>query len=261
MRLIRHLTPTGPALAARLLDGSHRAVTGDLATGFTLTDSTVEPGKLLAPVVPTNIIGIGLNYRQHAVEGGKKVPERPMWFVKTTGSLQNPGDPIALPATSAKVDYEGELVIVIGRDARDVPPARVADVIAGYTIAIDVSARDWQFELGSGQFNHGKSFDTFCPLGPELVTADEGINPDALRLTTRVNGEVRQDSTTADMVFDVATLVSFLSTGRTLPAGTVILTGTPSGVGYARTPPVWLQSGDVIEVEIEQLGTLRNPVA
>jgi len=261
MRLIRHLTPTGPALAARLLDGSHRAVTGDLATGFTLTDSTVEPGKLLAPVVPTNIIGIGLNYRQHAVEGGKKVPERPMWFVKTTGSLQNPGDPIALPATSAKVDYEGELVIVIGRDARDVPPARVADVIAGYTIAIDVSARDWQFELGGGQFNHGKSFDTFCPLGPELVTADEGINPDALRLTTRVNGEVRQDSTTADMVFDVATLVSFLSTGRTLPAGTVILTGTPSGVGYARTPPVWLQSGDVIEVEIEQLGTLRNPVA
>jgi len=261
MRLIRHLTPTGPALAARLLDGSHRAVTGDLATGFTLTDSTVEPGKLLAPVVPTNIIGIGLNYRQHAVEGGKKVPERPMWFVKTTGSLQNPGDPIALPATSAKVDYEGELVIVIGRDARDVPPARVADVIAGYTIAIDVSARDWQFELGGGQFNHGKSFDTFCPLGPELVTADEGINPDALRLTTRVNGEVRQDSTTADMVFDIATLVSFLSTGRTLPAGTVILTGTPSGVGYARTPPVWLQSGDVIEVEIEQLGTLRNPVA
>ena len=261
MRLIRHLTPTGPALAARLLDGSHRVVTGDLATGLTLTDPTVEPGKLLAPVVPTNIIGIGLNYRQHAVEGGKKVPERPMWFVKTTGSLQNPGDPIALPATSAKVDYEGELVIVIGRDARDVPPARVADVIAGYTIAIDVSARDWQFELGGGQFNHGKSFDTFCPLGPELVTADEGINPDALRLTTRVNGEVRQDSTTADMVFDVATLVSFLSTGRTLPAGTVILTGTPSGVGYARTPPVWLQSGDVIEVEIEQLGTLRNPVA
>ena len=184
-----------------------------------------------------------------------------MWFVKTTGSLQNPGDPIALPATSAKVDYEGELVIVISRDARDVPPARVADVIAGYTIAIDVSARDWQFELGGGQFNHGKSFDTFCPLGPELVTADEGINPDALRLTTRVNGEVRQDSTTADMVFDIATLVSFLSTGRTLPAGTVILTGTPSGVGYARTPPVWLQSGDVIEVEIEQLGTLRNPVA
>lgn len=261
MRIIRHLTPAGPALAARLADGSFRAVSGDLATGFILTETVITPGKLLAPVVPTNIIGIGLNYRQHAAEGGKPVPARPMWFMKTTSALQNPGDPIALPATSTKVDYEGELAIVIGRDARDVPTDGVAAFIAGYTIAIDVSARDWQFELGGGQFNHGKSFDTFCPLGPELVTGDEGLDPDKLRLTTRVNGEVRQDSTTADMVFDVATLVSFLSTGRTLPTGTVILTGTPSGVGYARTPPVWLRAGDVVEVEIEQLGVLRNPVA
>jgi 2-keto-4-pentenoate hydratase/2-oxohepta-3-ene-1,7-dioic acid hydratase in catechol pathway len=132
--------------------------------------------------------------------------------------------------------------------------------VLGYTIANDVSARDWQFELGGGQFCHAKSFDTFCPLGPVLVTRDEIPNPNALRLVTRVNGEVRQDWTTQDMVFDVATLVSFLSGSRTLAPGTVILTGTPHGVGYARKPPMWLAPGDVCEIEIEKIGTLTNPV-
>ncbi len=260
MRYIRHLTSAGPAWAALTPDGDTRAVAGDIFGEHTVTGAHVTPTQVLAPIAPTNIIGIGLNYRKHADEGKKSVPERPMWFAKTTGALQHPGEPIVLPASSAKVDYEGELAIVIGRDAKNVRCEDAINYVLGYTIAIDVSARDWQFELGGGQFNHAKSFDTFCPLGPFLVDPAELPDPDNLTLTTRVNGEVRQDSTTANMVFDVRTLISFLSTDRTLPAGTVILTGTPEGVGYARTPPVWLQPGDIIEVDIAGLGSLRNPV-
>ncbi len=260
MRYIRHLTPDGPAWATLTSDGDTKAIAGDLFGEHTITDQHVTPSQVLAPIAPTNIIGIGLNYRKHADEGKKNVPERPMWFVKTTGALQHPGEPILLPASSGKVDYEGELAIVIGRDAKNVSPENALDYVLGFTIAIDVSARDWQFELGGGQFNHAKSFDTFCPLGPFLVDPAECPNPDNLKLTTRVNGEIRQDSTTANMVFDVRTLISFLSTDRTLPAGTVILTGTPEGVGYARTPPLWLKAGDVIQVDIEGLGSLSNPV-
>lgn len=263
MKLIRHLTPAGPAHAALLPDGSFRKLAGDpLAGDLRVTDEVVTPGKRLAPVTPVNIIGIGLNYRKHAEEGGKGVPARPMWFMKTTSALQHPDHPIVLPRTcrSEKVDYEGELAVVIGRAARNVSQQDALSYVVGYTIANDVSARDWQFELGGGQFNHGKSFDTFCPLGPVLITADELPQPNALRLITRVNGETRQDWSTSDMVFDVPTLISFLSSSRTLLPGTIILTGTPHGVGYARKPPVWLASGDVVEVEIEKIGTLRNPV-
>jgi 2-keto-4-pentenoate hydratase/2-oxohepta-3-ene-1,7-dioic acid hydratase in catechol pathway len=260
MRFIRHLTATGPAWATLTPDGATRAVAGDLFGEYHVTETPVTPTKVLAPIVPSNIIGIGLNYRQHAAEGAKKVPDRPMWFMKTTNTLQNPSDPIVLPNSSTKVDYEGELAIILGRDTLNVTRENAIDHVLGYTIAIDVSARDWQFELGGGQFNHAKSFDTFCPLGPMLVTPADLPNPNALRLITRVNGEIRQDGNTADMVFDVPTLISFLSTDRTLPAGTVILTGTPSGVGYARQPPLWLQAGDTVEVEIQGLGKLANPV-
>lgn len=260
MRYLRHLTPDGPAWAALTADGDTRAVAGDLFGEFEVTGEHVTPTRVLSPVAPTQIIGIGLNYRRHAAEGGKPVPERPMWFMKTVSSLQHPGDPIVLPRSSDKIDYEGELAVVIGRDAKDVSPAEALDHVLGYTIGIDVSARDWQRSLGGGQFCHAKSFDTFCPLGPFLVDCDECPEPDNLRLTTRINGELMQDSTTADMVFDVATLVSFLSTDRTLPAGTVILTGTPEGVGFARKPPVWLQDGDTVEVTIAGLGTLCQPV-
>jgi len=263
MRLIRHLSPKGPAYAALQSDGTARAVLGDPLSGsITLGSETVQPGKRLAPVTPPTIIGIGLNYRKHAEEGGKGVPARPMWFMKPTTTVQNPGDPIVLPTfcASSKVDYEGELAVVIGRTAKNVSKESALDYVLGYTIANDVSARDWQFELGGGQFCHGKSFDTFCPLGPVLVTTDEVRNPNALRLVTRINGEVRQDWTTQDMVFDVATVVSFLSGSRTLLPGTVILTGTPHGVGYARKPPLWLAPGDVAEIEIEKIGILRNPV-
>ncbi|MBL9206642.1 MAG: fumarylacetoacetate hydrolase family protein [Opitutaceae bacterium] len=263
MRLFRHLTAQGPAYAALLPDGSTQTVIGDpLAGPIQLGSPVASPGKRLSPIAPTTIIGIGLNYRKHAEEGGKGVPARPMWFMKTVSSVQNPGDPIVLPTTCAshKVDYEGELAVVIGRPAKNVSKESALDYVLGYTIANDVSARDWQFELGGGQFCHGKSFDTFCPLGPVLVTTDELKDPNALRLVTRINGEVRQDWTTQDMVFDVATVVSFLSGSRTLLPGTVILTGTPHGVGYARKPPLWLQAGDVAEVEIEKIGVLSNPV-
>lgn len=233
-------------------DGSVRTESGEIAREFTL----------LAPVVPTNIIGIGLNYRRHAEEGGKGVPARPMWFMKTSGAVQDPCGPIVIPGVGAshEVDYEGELAVVLGRAARNVRREQALSYVLGYTCANDVSARDWQFRLGSGQFCHAKSFDTFCPLGPVLVTPDEVPDAQALRLRTLVNGEVRQDWTTADMVFDVPALIEFLSASRTLPAGTVILTGTPHGVGYARTPPSWLKPGDTVSVEIERIGTLANPV-
>lgn len=260
MKIIRHLTPAGPAYGALQPDGSVLAIEGDLFTSPRVTENRITPGKRLAPVVPTNILGIGLNYRRHAEEGGKTVPSRPMWFMKSTNTVQNPDDPIMLPASSQKVDYEGELAIVIGRAARNVAPTDALSYVLGYTIANDVSARDWQFEWGGGQFCHGKSFDTFCPLGPVLVTTDELTQPNTLRLKTTVNGDVRQDWTTADMVFDVPTIIAFLSEDRTLPAGTVILTGTPHGVGYACKPPCWLRSGDHIAVSIDRIGTLTNSV-
>jgi len=260
MHLIRHLTPAGPAYAALQPDGSAREITGDILSDFTVTDRVVTPGKLLAPLVPSNILAIGLNYRRHAAEGGKDAPERPVLFIKATSSVQNPGDPIELPRTSTKVDYECELAVVIGRRCKNVSRAHALDHVLGYTCANDVSARDWQRDLGGGQWCQAKSFDTFCPLGPVLVTKDQIPNPNALRIRTLLNGETMQDWNTDDMVFDVATLIEFLSTDKTLLPGTVILTGTPHGVGFARKPPVWLKPGDTVSIDIESIGTLTNPV-
>ncbi len=263
MKIIRFQLPDGRTGHGELrADGSAAVITGELFGSFRVTSEIITGFSLLAPVTPTNIVGIGLNYRKHAEEGGKGVPERPMWFMKTTGSLQHPGHPIVIPATQAsnEVDFEAELAIVLHRDTRNVSRAAALGHVLGYTCANDVSARDWQFKWGGGQFCQGKSFDTFCPLGPVLVTRDEIPNPNALKLRSLVNGTVMQDWTTADMVFDVPTLIEFLSASRTLPAGTVILTGTPHGVGFARKPPVWLQAGDTVSVEIEGIGTLTNPV-
>jgi 2-keto-4-pentenoate hydratase/2-oxohepta-3-ene-1,7-dioic acid hydratase in catechol pathway len=262
MRLIRHLTSSGPAWAALQPDGSARAVEGDPAAGFRATDRVVQPGKLLAPVAPAMIICIGLNYAKHAAEGGKPPPERPVWFMKLPGAIVPSGDPIRLPAKqpSTKVDYEAELAIVLGRECHNATRANALDFVLGYTCANDVSARDWQRDFGGGQWNHAKSFDTFCPLGPVLVTKDEIPSPNALRIRSLLNGRVMQDSNTADMIFDVPAIIEFLSADKTLPAGTLILTGTPEGVGFARNPPVWLKAGDTIAVEIERIGTLSNPV-
>jgi len=262
MKLIRHLSPSGPAYAALQPDGSARAVTGDLASGFRATDQVVKPGQLLAPHAPCLIVCIGLNYAKHAAEGGKPPPERPVWFVKLPGAIVPAGEPIRIPRQqpSTKVDYEAELAIVIGKECLNATRANALDFVAGYTCANDVSARDWQRDLGGGQWNHAKSFDTFCPLGPVLVTKDEIPNPNALRIRSILNGQVMQDSNTSDMIFDVPAVIEFLSADKTLPAGTLILTGTPEGVGFARNPPVWLKAGDTIAIEIEKIGTLSNPV-
>jgi 2-keto-4-pentenoate hydratase/2-oxohepta-3-ene-1,7-dioic acid hydratase in catechol pathway len=215
-----------------------------------------------APVLPPAIFGIGLNYRRHAEETGKALPEKPMLFCKNPASVQHPGEPIRLPrlARSEKVDFEAELAVVIGKAARNVSEPEAFDFVAGFTCANDVSARDWQFEWGGGQFCRAKSFDTFCPLGPELVSPASANEGKALRITSRINGETMQDSTTDDLVFGIPALVAFLSQDTTLLPGTVILTGTPEGVGTARTPPRYLKPGDTVEIEIEGIGILHNPV-
>jgi 2-keto-4-pentenoate hydratase/2-oxohepta-3-ene-1,7-dioic acid hydratase in catechol pathway len=265
MRLLRHLTPTGPAYAALQPDGTALSLPGHpLAPGGVgLPGAPVTPGRILAPIDPPNILGIGLNYLRHARELGRPLPEFPMVFVKTTNTLQHPGGPILLPRstnTSHEVDYECELAVVIGRAAKNVPRERALEHVLGYTAANDISARDWQFKWGGGQFCQGKSFDTFCPLGPVLVTPDELPDPGRLTIRTLLNGEVRQSSSTADLIFDVPALIAFLSASKTLLPGTVILTGTPGGVGAASIPPRYLQPGDLITVEIEGIGSLTNPV-
>ncbi len=230
--------------------------------GFVKSDETIEAGKVLAPVEPRVIYAVGLNYKAHAEESGAPLPEHPMVFMKAITAVQHPGDAIRLPRhlRSDEVDYECELAVVIGRTCKNVPASRALDYILGFTCANDVSARDWQMRKGGGQFCRGKTFDTFCPLGPELVTVDEAGDGSGLRISTRVNGEVLQDSNTSDMIFSVAELVEFLSGSTTLLPGTVILTGTPSGVGVARRPRRFLAAGDVVEIAIERIGTLANPV-
>lgn len=243
-------------------DGRVTRLKGDL---FTLTVETEEPAdvdKLLAPIDPREIICIGLNYRKHAAEGNQPIPEFPVVFMKSLGTVQNPDDPIILPRKlrSDAVDYECELAVVIGRACRNVSRANALDYVLGYTCANDVSARDWQMKWGGGQWCRGKSFATFCPLGPCMVTRDEIPNPNDLTIKTVLNGQTMQDWTTSDMIFDIPTLIEFLSASSTLLPGTVILTGTPHGVGAARKPPVFLQPGDRVSIEISRIGTLSNPV-
>jgi 5-carboxymethyl-2-hydroxymuconate isomerase len=204
------------------------------------------------------IWAVGLNYRDHAAETGRPPPEAPTLFAKAPNSVIGPDEPIVVPPHVQQPDYEGELAVVIGRTARDVSPADALEYVAGLTIAHDVSARDHQFT--TGQFTWSKSFDTFCPLGPEVVSLDEVDLPSGLPLETRVNGEVVQSASTSELLFDVPTLVAWISQGLTLDPGDVILTGTPGGVGMARDPQRWLQDGDVVEISIGGLGTLRNPV-
>ena len=236
---------------------------GNPYTGLTPSGASATVASLLSPIEPVNIFCIGLNYREHAVESGEEIPRHPVIFMKPTSTVNCCGGPIRVPACQLKgpeVDYEGELAVVIGRACRDVSAERALDFVLGYTCANDVSARRWQMHAGAGQWIRGKSFDTFCPLGPALVTADEIADPQALGLRTVINGQVMQDHTTGDMIFPVAELISFLSRDTTLLPGTVILSGTPQGVGFARKPPVWLQPGDEVTVEIEGIGRLTNPV-
>lgn len=228
--------------------------------GPRVTDKVIQMGKRLAPVDPRSILCIGLNYKRHAVECGAEFPENPVVFLKTPNAVQHPGEPILLPRIDGEVDYECELAVVIGRKCKDVREVDALDYVLGYTCANDVSGREWQLKRGGGQWNFGKSFDTFLPLGPVLVTRDEIPDPQALKIGTKLNGETMQDWTTGDMIFSVAQLISFLSQDTTLLPGTVIITGTPQGVGFARKPPIFLKKGDVVTIEIEKIGQLTNPV-
>jgi 2-keto-4-pentenoate hydratase/2-oxohepta-3-ene-1,7-dioic acid hydratase in catechol pathway len=261
MRIIRFLSDRKVVHGEQIDDQSARPIDGSLFGRYRVGEA-VKIDKLLAPLIPTDILCIGLNYRDHAAESNSPIPQNPMLFIKAGNTLNNPFDPIPIPRRSSMIDYEGELVVIIGRDAKHVSRERALDYVLGYTIANDVSARDWQRDkaLGGGQFARGKSFDGFCPLGPAIVTKDEIPNPNNLKLRTILNDQVMQDHTTADMIFDVSTLIESLSSTMTLRAGSIILTGTPHGVGFARTPPVWLKPGDHIAVEIEHLGRLENPI-
>jgi 2-keto-4-pentenoate hydratase/2-oxohepta-3-ene-1,7-dioic acid hydratase in catechol pathway len=264
MKIIRYQDKQGATgYAAQQPDGSALKLSGDIYASPRVTTEKVEIAKLLAPVVPTSIICIGLNYRKHAEETNAKLPEYPIVFFKGINTLQNPGDAIELPThlRSDEVDYECELAVVIGQPCKNVTRSNALEYVLGYTCSNDVSARDWQIKRGGGQWSRGKSFDTFSPLGPVLVTTDEIQNPNALKIRSVVSGQVMQDWNTNDMIFDVATLIEFLSGSTTLLPGTVILTGTPHGVGMAQKPPRWLKSGDTVTIEIEKIGALTNPVA
>jgi 5-carboxymethyl-2-hydroxymuconate isomerase len=218
-----------------------------------------DGARLLPPLRPGKIVAIGLNYLDHVRETGMDSPARPLVFAKFPSSVIGPDDPIVIdPALSERVDWEVELGVVIGRSARHVSTADALDHVAAYTVGNDVSARDVQFS--DGQWVRAKSFDTFCPLGPWLVTADEIGDPQALALKTTVNGEVVQDSSTSEMVFGVRELIAFCSASFTLDPGDVLLTGTPWGTGEFMNPRRSLQAGDVVECEVERIGVLRNPV-
>ena len=213
--------------------------------------------QLLAPVDPPNVFAIGLNYTEHAKEGGHPIPERPVIFIKAATSVIAHGRPIELPElTPDEVDYEAELAIIIGKTARNVSEDEALNYVLGYTCANDVSARDCQLRLDV-QWARGKSFDTFCPMGPWIET---DLDPDAQRISLTLSGETLQDSNTSDMIFNTRQLVSYLSKCFTLLPGTAILTGTPQGVGCARTPARFLKDGDTAEVTLEGIGTLSNPV-
>ena len=266
MRILRFCDPQGQVYLG--LDQNSKVgdsvaiLTGDIFTELKPTGEHATLDKLLTPLTPCNIYCIGLNYREHATESGMEEPKKPIVFAKPTSSLCHPDDPIRLPACQhdEEVDYECELAVIIGTTARDVSVENALNYILGYTCANDVSARKWQLNAGGGQWIRGKGFDTFCPLGPVLVTKNEIPDPQCLSIKTHLNGKTVQDHTTGDMIFSVAEIISFLSQDTTLLPGTAILTGTPQGVGFARKPPIWLRPGDEVKIEIENVGTLTNPV-
>ncbi len=253
--------PDVPACIKQLLaqgpEGLVRAAAA-MAAGEPLP---LEETKLV-PAIPSpeKIICIGLNYADHAKEGGVEPPPEPILFNKFPTALRGEWQPIVLPRLSSEVDYEAELVMVIGVGGRHIPKAEARQHIAAYCCGNDVSARDWQLHKPGGQWLLGKTFDSFAPIGPALVTADEIPDPGNLRIQLRLNGQIMQDSNTSQLIFPVEELIEYISGVCTLSPGDLIFTGTPPGVGFVRKPPVFLQPGDTVEVEIERLGTLRNPV-
>jgi len=243
-----------------ILKGEHiYNIQGDIFSEFSPAEKTdlLKDVELLAPINPPNIIAIGLNYRQHAVETGAEIPERPVIFLKATNSLTDPNSDIILPKIAAdEVDFEAELAVIISKKAKNIETVEVDDYILGYSCANDVSARDCQIKIDK-QWARGKSFDTFCPVGPWIET---DLDPDDLKIKSILNGEIMQQSRTSDMIFNVKQIVSYLSHNMTLLPGTVILTGTPEGVGFAREDQIFLKDGDQIVIEIEGIGSLKNEV-
>lgn len=249
---LRQILEAGPGLLQAIAELGKRPNLVKLPT-----DSV----KFHAPVVdPRKIICVGLNYKDHAAESGAPIPKDPILFSKFPTALIGHGEAIVLPKVSQEVDYEAELVIVIGKKGRHLGLKNALDHVAGYTVGHDVSARDWQLKKDGKQWMVGKTFDTFAPAGPVLVTKDEIADPLNLPIRLRLNGETMQNSSTKQMIFGVAELVAYCAQIFTLEPGDLIYTGTPPGVGMARKPPVFLKDGDVVEVEIEGLGVLRNPV-
>ncbi len=244
--------------------GMARVIDGNLLDQFVVTDQKKPVKQILTPLQPPAIYCIGLNYQRHAVEIGLELPRYPVVFMKNPGAATHHLADIEIPVCCAKVpevDYEAELGVVIKTPAKNVRPETALDHVLGYTCANDVSARRWQRHAGGGQWVKAKSFDTFCPFGPWIVTGDEIGSPDELDISCVLNGRVMQESNTRDMIFSVARIISYLSESATLQPGTLILTGTPSGVGYTRNPPVYLMPGDILETRIERIGTLKNSVA
>ena len=233
---------------------------GHWVAAFSAADLISSAGaRLLAPIPrPAKIICVGLNYRDHAVESKMEIPAVPTIFAKFSSAVIAPGDPIVLPRNSSKPDYEGEFAFVIGRQGRHVPASAWRDYVFGYTILNDVSARD--FQMATSQWMMGKTFDTFAPYGPAIVTADEIADPHALDISTVINGETMQHSNTRNLIFQIPQLIEYLSSVFTLEPGDIVSTGTPAGVGFSRNPPRWLRPGDEVVVRIEGLGELRNPV-
>lgn len=255
---VADLSGVAPDVTAVLRGGADAlgAARRELATAPRLAPTAVT---LAAPVSrPPKFLGIGLNYAAHVAESGRERPEHQLWFNKQSTCVTGPTSPIVVPRVSSMVDYEGELGVVIGRRCRHVPREDARKVVAGYTVVNDVSVRDWQWRTPT--WTLGKSFDTHGPMGPYLVTDDEVGDPHGLRLRTWVNGDVRQDARTDDLIFDVWEMIAYLSSVFTLEPGDVLATGTPSGCGFARNPPQWLVPGDTVRVEIESLGALENPV-
>jgi 2-keto-4-pentenoate hydratase/2-oxohepta-3-ene-1,7-dioic acid hydratase in catechol pathway len=219
----------------------------------------LDPATLVAPVpAPAKVVCVGRNYAEHAAETGSVVPAEPQLFSKWANAVVGPGVDVVRPSITHALDYEAELVAVIGRTARQVSEADALEYVFGYTCGNDISARDLQF--GDTQWTRGKALDTFAPMGPWIVTADEVPDPQVLGIRCVVNGETRQDDTTANMVFPVARIIAFITEAITLEPGDVVYTGTPPGVGHGRTPPVYLQPGDRVRVEIDRIGAIENRI-
>jgi 2-keto-4-pentenoate hydratase/2-oxohepta-3-ene-1,7-dioic acid hydratase in catechol pathway len=248
-KTLRELIAGGPDLLARAQASAKRA------------DAViVADPKLAAPIPdPQKIVCVGLNYRDHAIETKTPIPKEPVIFNKFPTAIVGPNETVRLPRESTQIDFEGELVVVVGKPGRRIPREQAMDYVFGYSIGHDVSARDWQKHKEGKQWLLGKSFDTFAPLGPAVVTKDEIPDPHALKIQTRLNGEIMQNSSTGDMIFRIDELLAYVSQVATLEPGDLVYTGTPAGVGLARTPQVFLKPGDFVEIEIESLGVLRNP--